>query len=260
MTIEFLDREPTCPLSNKIVMIQYLRGSYPSSPLKKSQNIALSVIVQILDFMIDLINRTKNRFLSPKSINKNFGLTSKEFDLLVDRMRCSDNTLLEHIYQVHYKYCRDYLRERYSIDEEIAYDLFMDALIIFRTKVLNKKIVYGNLTFLYTRLTINSYMDYHRNKKRLNEALVNFAHQINQPTQVIEDSYVEILESCLVKLKAKDTLLLRQLFLDKISGEELATQLGVKYAALRRRKKRAIDRLRDLIIDELKNKNHVRKS
>ncbi|MEM9546246.1 MAG: sigma-70 family RNA polymerase sigma factor [Bacteroidota bacterium] len=187
-----------------------------------------------------------------KSLDQNFGLSSHQFDEMVKKLKDFDNALLDHIYHVHYEPCRDYLRERFTIDEEMAYDLFMDALVSFRAKILNGKITYGNIKFLYTRLTINCYMDRHRRKKRLDVALSNFIKTINQGVEVVEEKYFNILQKCVSQLKDKDAALLRQLFLDEIPGEELAHQLGITYAALRKRKARALDRLKELMFEMIK--------
>ncbi len=191
-----------------------------------------------------------------ENLNKNFGLTQKEFNRLVIQMESSNNSLLHHIYKVHFEICRDYLKERYTIDDSIAYDLFMDALVAFRSKVLNDKITYGNLKFLYTRIAINCYMDYHRQKRRLELAIKNFSETIGSNSSITNDALLKILNKCIGKLKEKDALLLHQLFLDEKEQEALAIEMGISYATLRKRKERALERLKALITEAINKNEH----
>lgn len=185
---------------------------------------------------------------------KNFGLSAAEFKTMVSQMRESDNALLYHIYNVHFEYCKNYLKRRFSIGDEDAYDLFMDVMVIFRAKVLNGKITYGNLKFLYTRLAINYYIDRHRLKSKLEAAIENFNNKNDYDLNsgLNEENRITIITTCMKKLSPKDAKLLHNLYLDEHQPEELAAEMGITYAALRKRKERALKQLKKYTTDELK--------
>jgi len=87
----------------------------------------------------------------PKSmLDKNFGLTEEEFTKMLQAMKQGDDRLFEHIYLSHYEKCINYLIKFRSATREQAYSATMKALLETRKELIQDKLGYDNLAYLFT--------------------------------------------------------------------------------------------------------------
>ena len=85
-------------------------------------------------------------------LTKNFGLSEEEFVQLKAQLVRGDEKLFQVIFFAHFESCMNYLKHQYKVPHEKAYDVTMDALLLFRRKILEGKVRYGNLRFLFTQM------------------------------------------------------------------------------------------------------------
>ena len=91
-------------------------------------------------------------------LNNNFGLTEHEFDTLRLQLSEGDDSLFERIILAQFESCLRYLQRQYKLPYEKAYDVSMDALLAFRRRLVEGKIRYGNLRFLFTQQASHIYL------------------------------------------------------------------------------------------------------
>ena len=83
--------------------------------------------------------------------DKNFGLTRKEFEVLLKALQEGDEQLIEVIYLKHFGKCLQYLIRYCGTDYESGYSATMNALIEIRKDLVKGKIEYDNLENYFTR-------------------------------------------------------------------------------------------------------------
>lgn len=82
--------------------------------------------------------------------DKNFGLTEDEFNRMLKALKQGDDSLFEHIYLFHYENCVKYLVKFRGATRDLAYRATMKALLETRKELIQDKLVYNNLNFLFT--------------------------------------------------------------------------------------------------------------
>lgn len=83
---------------------------------------------------------------------ENFGLSAKDFENLCQHLQKGDTILFEKIFLAHFSDCTQYLLAKYKVQYDDAYDATMDTLLTFRQRLVDGKIQYGNMRFLYTQM------------------------------------------------------------------------------------------------------------
>ena len=173
---------------------------------------------------------------------KNFGLTEDAFAELRDKLNQGDQSLFEHVFLAHFKDCMAYVMREDGAAEDIAYDATMDAFLAFRDGVARRKISYGNLRFLLTRMARQYY--YKKTKKEATSSLEDLKDLPVQPDVVLEESLLGLLEKAWKFLGEECKQLLRAFYHQGQSFKEIAIAKKRKEAALRKQKQRCIETLR----------------
>jgi len=107
------------------------------------------------------------------SAKNNFGLDEEAFDLLKSKLKDGDTVLFEQIFLSHFDSCIRYIVKNFNATRDNAYDCVMQSLLDFRQKLVDDRIRYGNLRYLFTRMAANRYIDEHyRGKKTEEKALL----------------------------------------------------------------------------------------
>lgn len=172
---------------------------------------------------------------------QNFGLDEKTFLQLVDDLREGNVVLFETIFLEHFEDCMTYVKRNYSASHDNAYDATMDTLIAFRQRLVDGKVHYGNLRFLFTRMASQHYM---RQNKKQN----NIVYEIDEQTpDLLNNNYSEEdtkrLNRAWQHLKAECQELLKQYFYQNITLSRIAEKTGRSAAAIRKQKERCQNRL-----------------
>ncbi len=173
------------------------------------------------------------------SLNQNFGLTSTQFDLLIEQVKNGNEDMFEKIFLSHFSDCRNYLINTYKADHEIAYDITMDTLLEFRKKILLNKITYGNLRYLFTKIASQLYIKY-QNKESL---LKNYITDEGEDTSKWHENIVELEKAWKLLEPAEKNLLEKHYYLD-IPLNKIAEAENKSDVSIRKQKQRALDKLR----------------
>jgi len=182
----------------------------------------------------------KKRVKSVKiSMSKNFGLTETEFEEMRLNLKRGDEKVFEKIFLNHFESCISYLIKNHRIDYELAYDISMDTLIDFRTKLIQDKISYGNLRFLFTRMATQKHLkQIAKAKKTENISSIFESEDLEEDLVILEKALAKLGENC------RDILKLN--YYDKMTLNNIATLKDVSHAAMRKQKQRCIFTLKNL--------------
>ena len=180
---------------------------------------------------------------------KNFGIDPQTFDDLVTDLRNGGDQLFQQIFLAHFEDCRSYLQRKNSLSYEVAYDLTMDTLLVFRHKLINGKIGYGNLRFLFTQMAHQQFLKQLRtsvSSRPLEEvaevAAEDQEHQFDDEVKsAFQRSWKVLGDGC------KD--LLKQFYYEETTLEEIAHNLQKKAPSIRKRKQRCMEKLRLLFAE-----------
>jgi RNA polymerase sigma factor (sigma-70 family) len=174
---------------------------------------------------------------------KNFGLTPDGFEKLVSRLRQGDETLFSTIFLAHFESCRAFLKKKFQLSHEHAYDITMDTLITFRRRLLEGKIEYGNIRFLFTRMASQRYLRETR-QQASSEKLEEVQSMLEQEGPHIEKETLEVLNKAWTRLCDHCQSLLKRFYYEKASLKEIAEEQNKSAAALRKQKQRCVEKLR----------------
>ncbi|MBR9920724.1 MAG: sigma-70 family RNA polymerase sigma factor [Bacteroidetes bacterium] len=174
---------------------------------------------------------------------KNFGLSQESFEQLVVQLKSGDESLFETIFLNHFEDCRNYLVKNNGLSRELAYDMTMDALLLFRKKLQEGKIKYGNLRFLLTRMAHQLYLKSIRKDGKIKEISADEL-LISYETEEVEPEVMSALGNAWKELCADCAQILKGFYYQKISLQDMAIEKEVTPASLRKRKQRCVEKLR----------------
>lgn len=176
-----------------------------------------------------------------KRMSQNFDLTEIQFNEMVEKLQNGDKTMFEWVFLSHFSACRTYLIKNYRANAEDAYDATMDTLLTFHRLLLENKVQYGNLRYLFTKMSTQVYLKSHKKQQRLGQ-------QDTKVDLLAEEEYDKESERQLAK--AWDKLgegcrrLLQAFYYDGKGLNVMAEELGKDHAAIRKQKQRCVDTLR----------------
>ena len=174
----------------------------------------------------------------------NFGLSKAEFDqLLIDLMQ-GDERLFEKIFVSHSTDCIKLLRSLYGIDYETAYDLTMDTLIQFRKNLIAGKFVYGNLRYLFNRMAKFCYLKKVSRKKEYSKDDIEL-FEVVKTEDKYDNKMLDKLKLVWSQLNEEEQELLNLHFNLGAKLIDIAQNMGVSQAAVRKRKQRIFDKIKD---------------
>lgn len=174
---------------------------------------------------------------------KNFGLTPEAFDLLLHKLKARDETLFQTIFLAHFEDCMNYLKSRFSLQHERAYDITMDTLLIFRRRLLEGKIRYGNIRFLFTRMASQLYLK-EINRQLPKEEMSEIQAMLDETEEPIDEESLGLLRQAWEKLCETCQNLLRRFYYHQATLKEIAEEQQKNAAALRKQKQRCVEKLR----------------
>jgi RNA polymerase sigma factor (sigma-70 family) len=181
---------------------------------------------------------------APVSEAKNFGLSKQEFDQLKANLKAGDESIFRTIFLAHFESCIRYLKNQYGLQHDKAYDFTMDALLLFRKKLLDDKINYGNLRFLFTQIASQLYLK--SIQRQPSEAVKTEVQQLLSDVAVpLDKEALDLLNKAWVKLGDSCKSLLKRFYYQNVSLLEIAGEQQKPAASLRKQKQRCVEKLRD---------------
>ena len=214
-------------------------------------------IENLLRYMTNsLKDRTIPQILKIPNSKDNFGLTKAEFDVFVDKVRGGDESIFIRVFNVHFKASVRYIQNKFSISEEMAYDICMDTMIEFRTKIKAGKINYGNIRFLYTKMAVHRYLDELKRKNQINRAIEVFMGARTQ-FNIKDSEFLMMLNLAVDKLEDGQRHMIKEIFYSGKEVDQIVKENEITYSTFRKRKQRSLDKLKITFLGILK-KNQLR--
>lgn len=181
---------------------------------------------------------------------QNFGLSQTAFDEMLQKMKTGDDDLFEQIFLAQFEETIAYLMRRYNASRTMAYDATMDALLKFRKRLLEGKIVYNNMRFLFTQMA-GQFLVTALQKDGKSVALSN-EEAIPEIEEKVDEAILDYLDAAWKLLGDQCSKLLENYYYKKIALKELAEKLGKSDAALRKQKQRCLEALRSYFLKQYK--------
>lgn len=188
----------------------------------------------------------------PKMEDKNFGLTQVSFQQMVTDLKKNDTKFFEQVFLKQFKETMSYIKREYSADPEDAYDATMDALLELRRRFVMGKLEYGNLRFLFTKMSSQIYL---KNKKKEFKGTDNFDGLMNVQDDAPLEQVPESFSLAWQKMGAACKKLLTLHFYGNMRLTEIAEETLQSAATVRKQKERCIIKLKDLMTGMGKDKN-----
>ena len=171
-----------------------------------------------------------------------------DFREIQNRLRSGDNQVLQFIFEDYKDYCLSKLKMQTSCSDELSMDIFVDAVLNFRDKVVAGKITEINNPKAYIYVTCyNMYLVHHSKQKQHKEQeqdIVSFLYGSEQNDFLqrrIDQSDADDLE--LQSKRAFEQLgdvckeILRLSIVSRLSMKEIAEEIGYASAEVIRTKK-----------------------
>lgn len=142
-----------------------------------------------------------------------------------------DNKAFEFIYLKYGSYCIDQLVAKRGCPKEDAQDLFVDAVLIFRRKILGGEISYlTNLKFYLYRTCENNYLANLKKEATKAKNQYNVEQYLYSASEEISVAQKESGKISWSKLSEKCKNIIYLFYVKSISMEEIATDMGLSNA------------------------------
>ena len=177
---------------------------------------------------------------------KNFGLTEASFLQMVLDLKANDTRIFEKAFLAQFDETMSYIRREYDANQEDAYDATMDAILELRNRFVDGKLYYGNLRFLFTKMSAQMYL---RNKKRQQPIFEDLETLKELSDEQIETPVPESFKLAWQSLGAKCKQLLTLHYYGSMRLTEIAEELSKPPATVRKQKERCIRKIKDLMVE-----------
>ena len=181
------------------------------------------------------------------SEKKNFGLEESEFNTMLAHMQAGDDRLFEKVFLSHFKDCMNYLKNSYKSSQSEAYDASMDALLAFRKRMLEGKVKYGNMRFLFTKMASQYLMA--SKKKSTSEYLE--IKDLRLDDQELDNDVMKAFDKAWEKLPHENKNVLEQFYYKKTPLKMIAATKNISEAAMRKQKQRSMEKLKKYLLEHL---------
>lgn len=149
---------------------------------------------------------------------------------LVQHLRRNDNTCLKTIFLEHGNYCTKNLIKRTSCSPEDADDIFVDAIINFRERLLSGKVEYlTNIRGYLYSTCYNMWLVKHRKSKIHDshaEDIKRFYQDNNSSTDQNREELHAIAQRAISSLGDKCQYIIKLFYFNKLTMAEIAEEMG----------------------------------
>lgn len=179
-----------------------------------------------------------------KSSEKNFNLTEADFNSMIEELKSGNDQLYQEVIIGYFPECTAYLKQSMRISPTEAYDATVDTMVLFSRKLREDKIRYGNLRFLFAQMAKQAYLQ----KKRMEKPLVTLqtAGEVVESFEGPDQEILLLLDNAWKHLEVACQKILRAVFYDNISLNDLAVVMEKNAAAVRKQKQRCTEKLRQI--------------
>ncbi len=175
---------------------------------------------------------------------KNFDLSVDEYNTLLASLKSGDNTLFKNIFLSHAEDCINFLQIKYNATRDDGYDAMVDTMIEFRQRLVDEKVTYGNMRFLFLQMATQHYV----RTMKSNNKVINFDQShtnLNdeEPTSTYDDAQLLSLEKAWTNLNDKCRELLKMNYYEGMKLNEIASKIDKAPDAVRKQKERCKESL-----------------
>lgn len=178
---------------------------------------------------------------------KNFGLSFEEFEDLVEELRKGNESLFETTFLRHFEMAMNYLKSKLSADRDNAYDVTMNVMLEFRSRLIEGKVKYGNLQFIFTKMCSQRYMRMMGKKLDVDEYTYINKHE-DKP---IDEETFQLLDKSIEKMGDACKKIIHDIYYKKLNYKDLEQKYDKSSSSLRKQKERCITKLKMLLRQSL---------
>lgn len=172
--------------------------------------------------------------------SKNFGLTKAEFNRLCVRLKEGDELLFETTFMTHFEQAMNYLKKVNGALHNDAYDIVMNVLIEFRKRILDDKVKYGNLKFMFTQMCVQRYKRQKTDKWNVDD----YFYVSQYETNVIDEEMFTMLEEAMNELGDRCRKIIEEIYYLRSSYKSLEQKYNIAASNLRKQKERCMTKLK----------------
>lgn len=179
---------------------------------------------------------------------KNFNLTQSQFEELSNELIAGNETIFQQIFLSNFEKSMHYLIVKFQATEEEAYDVVMNVLLEFRVRIIQSKVSYGNLNYLFNQMCTQRYQRSKGKSIKTSELIDGYSESIVDSTEgELQEENYKLMQKAIEKLGENCQLLLQRIYFEELSYQELEKTLKTNAASLRKQKERCITKLKMLI-------------
>jgi len=184
-------------------------------------------------------------------MKKNLGLNEKQFNELVSRLKKGDDALFELAYKKLVEDNIELLKNRYKIEDFDAKDATLNALFSLKKKLLDGKIRYDNIRFIFSKMAYHEYILLMRARERsLNpegKVISIYTKDGEGSLEFTEDDF-ESLKIAMSKLDKICLKIIKSVFYTQLKLKEIAAVLKMSYDNIRKKKQRCLEKLTGIMM------------
>lgn len=185
-------------------------------------------------------------------MNLNLGLTKDDFDRLVQELKKGNEYLFEIIFKELVQNAIKKLKQKNEKDDIIIEDTVMETLLIFRKRIIEDKVKYGAINFLFYKILSQ---EYYRIKNKENKYVyLNTNDTTYRDDSVYEKEQFNLLKKAIKKLDKTCQEVIKRLYTYNNSTNEISQHLNISESGIRKRKIRCLDKLKIIL---LKNEDFI---
>ena len=173
-------------------------------------------------------------------LSKNFGLTESEYNDLYNKLNSGDELLFEVTFMTHFEPAMKYLMNMNGASHDDAYDVVMNVLIEFRRRILDGKVKYGNLKFMFTQMCVQRY----KREKGKKLDVTEYGYLSEYQDEPIDEELYQLLDKAMDKLGERCQQIIQDVYYAKTAYKVLEKKYKTTAANLRKQKERCITKLK----------------
>ncbi len=177
---------------------------------------------------------------------KNFGLSLEEFNHLLRSLKSGDEDLFRKIFLSHGRDCIKLLQSKFGQSYEDAYDATMETLIQFRKSLIQGKLEYGNLRYIFNRMAKFYIIKKAQAKKEFSsEEMELFEGERTEEKYDLDK--MQKLKQIWSRLSNEEKKILHLHYNLSMKLKDIAEKMGLTEWVVRKRKQRILEKMRALL-------------
>lgn len=180
-----------------------------------------------------------------EELQKNFDLSANDFQIMLENLMNGDQTLFKQIFLSQVGESIRFLQIKFQSNYEDAYDVVLDTLLAYRQRLVDGKITYGNLRFLFLQMASQEYL---RSKKKSvysseSDLISGLPEMNDEDVEAYPEDQVQILEKAMALISESCRELLKMNYFFGMKLNDIAAKLEKSPKSVRKQKERCKESL-----------------